>query len=544
MSSAPVHRSPAPATPATEPTLALVSVSKHFGPARVLDDVSLTLHPGEVHGLVGQNGSGKSTLIKVLSGLHRADAGSVVSGGESHPLPLSVAQLDALGVAFVHQDLGLVESQTVLDNVRVGRYRRGRFSRRVRRDLEARAVTASLSRLRSDIDPHALVSTLPPADRALVAIARALQNSGDGGVLVFDEATQSLPREVLIGFYATVRELAAAGCAVLLVSHQLDEVVALTDRVTVLKDGRVAAAGIPTAQTSRREITRLMLGADADTQALHDTVPTRPGAPVLELRSVTSPTLHGLDLIVHAGEVVGVTGTTGAGHDELPYVLAGVSPGRGAVRVGDEQVDLAGAGPRALLDAGMALVPQGRAQQGLAVTMSAQDNLCLPRVRARSGPWRVTTDWQRDEFAWVVERLGITPPQGDLPVAALSGGNQQKLLLGKWLVAGPSVLVLHEPTQAVDVGARRDILRSIREAAAAGAAVLVSSIDNEDLTTVCDRVLVLDGGAVTGELRAPLTADQVLDAVFRAESPSPATPTATTSTSTSTSSIITEGQSA
>ncbi|MGY2079566.1 sugar ABC transporter ATP-binding protein [Modestobacter sp. SYSU DS0657] len=540
MPSAPVHRSPAPAAPAAEPTLAMVSVSKSFGPARVLDDVTLALHPGEVHGLVGQNGSGKSTLIKVLSGVHRADAGSVVSGGESHPLPLSVAQLDALGVAFVHQDLGLVESQSVLDNVRVGRYRRGRFSRRVRRDLEAQSVAASLARLRSDIDPHALVSTLPPADRALVAIARALQNGGDGGVLVFDESTQSLPREVLTGFYATVRELAAAGCAILLVSHQLDEVIALTDRVTVLKDGRVAAAGIPTARTSRREITRLMLGADADTQALHDAVPTRPGTAVLQLRGVTSPTLHALDLTVRAGEVVGVTGTTGAGHDELPYVLAGVSAGRGNVRVEGEQIDLAGADPRVLLDAGVALVPQGRAQQGLAVSMSAQDNLSLPRVRARSGRWRVTSHWQREEFAWVVEHLGIAPPRGDLLVAALSGGNQQKLLLGKWLVAGPSVLVLHEPTQAVDVGARRDILRSIREAAAAGAAVLVSSIDNEDLATVCDRVLVLDGGTVTRELRAPLTADQVLDAVFHSES----TTSGTTTSGTRTSETITEGQSA
>jgi ribose transport system ATP-binding protein len=521
MPSAPVHPGSERASGAAGavPTLAMVSVSKSFGPARVLDDVGLELHPGEVHGLVGQNGSGKSTLIKVLSGLHRADAGSVLSGGESHPLPLTVAQLDALGVSFVHQDLGLVESQTVLDNVRVGRYQRGRFSRRVRRDLEAQAVSESLARLRSDIDPYALVSTLPPADRALVAIARALQNSGDGGVLVFDEATQSLPREVLTGFYATVRELAAAGCAILLVSHQLDEVIALTDRVTVLKDGRVAAAGIPTAQTSRREITRLMLGADADTQALHDAVPTEAGALVLELRGVTSPTLHGLDLTVRAGEVVGVTGTTGAGHDELPYVLAGVSPGRGSVRVEGTDVDLAGSDPRQLRDAGVALVPQDRAQQGLAITMSAQDNLCLPRVRARSGRWRVTSDWQREEFGWVVEHLGITPPQGDLPVAALSGGNQQKLLLGKWLVARPRVLVLHEPTQAVDVGARRDILRAVREAAAAGAAVLVSSIDNEDLASVCDRVLVLDGGVVTGELRAPLTADQVLDAVFHSEIP-------------------------
>lgn len=503
---------------AAEPVLSMVGVRKRFGPATVLDDVTLELRAGEIHGLVGQNGSGKSTLIKVLSGAHRADAGHVVSGGEEHPLPLTAAQLQALGISFVHQDLGLVETQTVVDNVRIGRYQRGRVSRRVRRGLEADAVAATLARLRADINPLALVSTLPPADRALVAIARALQNAAPGGgVLVFDESTQSLPRDVLAGFYATVRELAAAGAAILLVSHQLDEIMTLTHRVTVLKDGRVAATGVPTARTSRRELTRLMLGADADTGALHDAVPTRPGGDGLVLRGVTAPTLRDLSLRIRAGEVVGVTGTTGAGHDELPYVVAGVAPARGTAVVGGREVDLGGAEPRDLLDAGLALVPQARARQGLALAMTAQDNLSLPRVRARSGRWRVTRDWQRDEFRWVVDHLGVAPARADLLVEAFSGGNQQKLLLGKWLVAKPAVLVLHEPTQAVDVGARRDILLSIREAARAGAAVLVSSIDNEDLASTCDRVLVLDGGCVVRELHRPLTADRILDAVFHSD---------------------------
>ncbi len=493
-------------------------ISKSFGPARVLTDVTLELFPAEIHGLVGQNGSGKSTLIKILSGLHRPDAGHVTSRGARHPLPLSAAELDGLGIAFVHQDFGLVETQSVVDNIRIGRYRPSRWSRRVRRDHEVGVVSEVLARLGADIDPRAPVGALSPADRAMVAIARALQNPAPGGgVLVFDESTQSLPREVLDGFYRTVGELAAAGTAILLVSHRLEEIMSLTDRVTVLKDGRVVAAGVATGFTSRREITRLMLGADVDTRAMHDAVPTTPGDGGLTLRGLSAATLHGVDADVRAGEVVGVTGVTGSGHDELPYVVAGLSPAQGRIGIDDHEIVLGPAQPHTLLQAGVALVPQARVELGLALTMSALDNLCLPRLRSRSGRWRVTHSWQQDEFAWVVEHLGITPARADLPVAAFSGGNQQKLLLGRWLAAGPRVLVLHEPTQAVDVGARHDILRSVRAAAQAGTAVLVASIDNEDLATVCDRVLVLQDGVVVRELRAPLTADQILDAVFHAE---------------------------
>ena len=493
-------------------------VSKSFGPARVLTDVTLDLLPGEIHGLVGQNGSGKSTLIKILSGLHRPDSGHVTSRGVRHALPLSADGLDRLGVAFVHQDLGLVDTQPVVDNVRIGRYRPSWWSRRVRRDHEARVVAEVLARLRADIDPWALVGALSPADRAMVAIARALQNPAPGGgVLVFDESTQSLPREVLDGFYRTVRELAATGTAILLVSHRLEEVMSLTDRVTVLKDGRVAAAGIVTGGTSRREITRLMLGADADTHAMHDAMPTTPGEGGLTLRGLSAATLHGIDAVVRSGEVVGITGATGSGHDELPYVVAGLAPARGRVGIDGHEVVLGSVQPHVVLRAGVALVPQARVELGLALTMTALDNLCLPRLRSRSGRWRVTHGWQQDEFAWVVGRLGVTPARADLPVAAFSGGNQQKLLLGRWLVADPRALVLHEPTQAVDVGARHDILRSVRAAAQAGTAVLVSSIDHEDLATVCDRVLVLEDGVIVRELRAPLTADQILDAVFHIE---------------------------
>ncbi len=510
-----------------EPTgaaLAMVGVTKTFGPARVLDDVGISLHRGEIHGLVGQNGSGKSTLIKVLSGFHRADAGHVEIGGERHALPLSARQLDALGIAFVHQDLGLVDSASVVDNIRVGRFSKSRFSRLVRSQAEAEAAAATLARLGCTVDVRQPAGALSPADRAIVAIARALQNRAagtGGGVLVFDESTQSLPREILEGFYAIVRQLAAAGAAILLVSHQLDEVLTLANRVTVLKDGHVVAAGIPAAGTSRHELTRLMLGRDADTQALHEAVPAQPGDIALSARSLSGRFAQGVDLDIRSGEVVGVTGTTGSGHDEVPLLLSGSAPGTGSVTIGEQRLDLRRAQASDFVRAGVALVPQGRATHGLALGLSVLDNLSLPRVRERSGRWRVTYRWQAEELRWVADALGLTPRRGDLPAAALSGGNQQKLQIGKWLVASPAVLVLHEPTQAVDVGARRDILRVVRQAAAGGAAVIVVSIDAEDLATVCDRVLVTENGTVARELAGPLTDSQILNAVFHQEVPVP-----------------------
>jgi ribose transport system ATP-binding protein len=503
-----------------EVALALAGVTKTFGRARVLDDVGVSLRRGEIHGLVGQNGSGKSTLIKVLSGFHRADAGHVEIAGARHALPLSARQLDALGIAFVHQDLGLVDNASVVDNIRVGRFARGQVSRLIRWRAEAEAAAATLAGLGAMVDVRLPAGALSPADRAIVAIARALQSHREGGgFLVFDESTQSLPREVLEGFYATVRRLAAAGTSILLVSHQLDEVLALAHRVTVLKDGRVAAAGIPASATSRRELTRLMLGRDADTQALHDAVPTRPGGAALSVRSLAGRFVRGIDLDIRAGEVVGVTGATGSGHDELPLLLSGAASGTGSVTVGEYRLDVRRAQVGGFVRAGVALVPQGRATHGLALDLSVLDNLSIPRVRERSGRWRVTRRWQAEELQWVADTLGLTPRRGDLPAAALSGGNQQKLQIGKWLVASPAVLVLHEPTQAVDVGARRDILRVVRQAAAGGAAVLVVSIDAEDLATVCDRLLVLEDGTVARELTGPLTDSSILNAVFHREAP-------------------------
>jgi ribose transport system ATP-binding protein len=509
---------PAPSTTKTV-RLAARSLSKTFGSAAVLRDVAFTAHAGEIHGLVGQNGSGKSTLIKIFSGVHAPDAGSTVEfNGRPMPTPVRPTDLRDNGVAFVHQDLGLVDECTVLENIRLGQFTSRRMSRAIDWRAERRAARATLERLHSDIDPARLVSTLGPGEKAVVAVGRALQSITPGeGCVVFDESTRALPRELLPDFYATVRRLAASGTAVIIVSHRLDEVLTLTDRVTVLQDGSVVAGGLPTDGLSEAGLARLLLGRELELLVEHDRdVAQRDahhGRVRLAARGVSAGELRSFDLEVAGGEIVGVIGATGSGHSDVPLALAGAAAdARGELAV-DGVAHALPADARRLIEAGVVLVPEKRAEEGLALGLSAQENLTLPRVRDR-GRRLLAQDWQGREFAEAVDMLGIVPARSDLPCASFSGGNQQKLLLAKWLLNRPRVLVLHEPTQAVDVGARMDILRAVRRTASLGVAVVIVSIEAQDLAAVCDRVVVMRDGVVAETLASRLTPDAITSAVY------------------------------
>ena len=518
-------RDPAPppdTVPAGPPWVSVRGLSKTFGPARVLRGVDFTARAGEVHGLVGQNGSGKSTLIKVLSGVYPADAGSVIEiDGTRLANPVRPRELREHGLAFVHQDLGLVDELTVLENIRLGQFAVHRMSRRIDWRAEQAAARSTLERLHSDIDTSRLVSTLHPGEKAIVAIGRALQNLLPGaGCVVFDESTRALPRDLLPDFYATVRRLAATGTAIILVSHRLDEVLSLTDRVTVLQDGQVVAGDRETKNLTEASLARLLLGREIE--MLEERTPpaptgTRP-TPVLRARDVRGEFLNGVDLEVAPGEVLGVTGSASSGHAELPYVLAGVATkARGTVEAVGSTFVLP-VQPSRLIAAGVALVPEDRAVEGLAVELSAQDNLTLPRARGR-GRLMLRSGWQADEFSSAVSMLGIVPARRDLPCASFSGGNQQKILLAKWLLNQPKVVLLNEPTQAVDVGARIDILRAIRAAAERGVGVVMSSIEAQDLAAVCDRVLVFRDGVIATELTTDLSAHAITAATYPAPVP-------------------------
>ena len=499
------------------PRLEVEHLSKTFGPARVLRDVQLSVARGELHGLVGQNGCGKSTLVKILTGVYTPDpGGSITVDGRRLRTPVQPAEQREVGVSVVHQNLGLVDDHTVWENVRLGRYQaRGPF-RKINSRAEREAVAAVLARLGRAIDVNVPAGTLTAEDRATIAIARAIQDHRPGGgLIIFDESTRALGKSARGRFFELVRSLTDGGASVLLISHQLEEIVQATDRVTVLRDGQVVETGIPTRDTDEAGLTRLMLGrhlvthSRVDSHAQDDAAATVRGLSVGQVR--------GLDLTVRRGEIVGLTGLMGCGYEEVAEALGGARrAGSGELAVGARTLSLSArrASTEHFVRAGVGYVPERRLDEGLAAEMTLAENMTLPRVRSKGSPLRTGSAWQAEEAATMIAKLDIKPPKPDAPVGTLSGGNQQKVVLAKWLAGRPNLLVLREPTQAVDVGARHDIIDAIREAAKDGCGVLIASIDAADLAVLCDRVLVFRNGEVTAELSGELDQDNIIHATF------------------------------
>jgi ribose transport system ATP-binding protein len=497
--------------------LEVTHLSKAFGPTRALRDVHLQVASGELHGLVGQNGCGKSTLVKILTGVYSPDPGaSIAVDGRRLTLPIHPMDQREAGVAVVHQNLGLVDDRTVWENVRLGRYRAGRVFRRINRREEQGAVREVLDRLGRNLDVNQPVGSLSAEDRAAVAIARAMQDHREGGgLIIFDESTRALGRSARSRFFDLVKSLIGGGASVLLISHQLEEVVEATDRVTVLRDGAVVEAGVPTRDVDEAALTRMMLGRHLVTHGRVESL-VRDTA-VASVRGLAAGPVTGLDLDVRRGEIVGLTGLIGSGFEEVAEALGGARRAKaGQLSVQDQVLvlDRRRGSTEEFISAGIAFVPEGRLDEGLAAELSVADNLTLPRVRQRGSRVRIGAAWQAEETTAMIAKLDIKPPHPDAPIGTLSGGNQQKVLLAKWLAGAPNLLVMHEPTQAVDVGARHDLIDAIREAAANGCGILIASIDAVDLAVLCDRVLVFRDGQVAAELSGNLDPDDIVHALF------------------------------
>jgi len=482
----------------SSPVLAVEGLSKAFGATQALDGVSLDVLPGEVHALLGQNGSGKSTLIKILSGYHQPDAGGISIRGERVRLPLPAGELRRLGVAFVHQDLALVETMSVLENLRVGRYETGRGRRILWRRERARAREL-LRRFDFDVDPNAPVSSLSQTERVIVAVMRALQDmeaGGGSGLLVLDEPTSALPVEEVGTLFAAVRQVTAAGSGVLFVTHDVDEVFRISDRVTVLRDGRLVAT-LERAWLDHQALVKLIVGRE-----LVDLYPPSSGGgegTVLEVRGLSGEHTAGVSFSVRRGEILGLTGLIGAGHDEVPYLVYGAT----AASAGEIELDgrpLGRPAPQRSKQAGIALLPTDRQRLSGIPGATVKENITLPDLgsfRRRRG-----LDHRRERTAVerVLHAFEIRPNDPERPLSTLSGGNQQKTVLARWLRLEPRVLLLHEPTQGVDVGARSGIFQILREAVERGTSVVYASAEYEDLAHVCDRVLVFRRGRIVSEL--------------------------------------------
>ena len=484
--------------PGGDDVLAVRELSKTFGGTRALRAVDLTVRAGEVHGLVGHNGSGKSTLIKLLAGFHHADDGAQ-AWLDDEPFDLADsgdARHDRL--RFVHQDLGLVLELSAVENLAL-HAARAHGEQRVRRADEERFTRELLARFGVALDVHRPLGEASPVERTVVAIARALRAwEGGRGVLVLDEPTAVLPDEEVDRLFQIVADVGEQGTSVLYVSHRLDEIFRICDRVTVLREGRVVATADVAALTKDRLIASI-LGEEGDRQPARPSVAAARGLPLLEVRELSGRYLDGASLHVHRGEILGLAGRPGSGRDELPYALAGVLPHpvAGSFRMdGDaDWRDFAhGEHPESVL------LPADRGSEGVVREFSVMENLTLS-VLERLGRRGALSRRHESRFAadWL-RRLEVRASTPDAPITTLSGGNQQKVLVGRCLAQEPALLMLCEPTAGVDVGTRQALYELIARQAAEGLAVLVSSTDADDLLAMCSRVLVFDHGTVVREL--------------------------------------------
>lgn len=497
------------------PVLAARGFSKTFAGRTVLRDVDLDVLPGEVHGLVGQNGSGKSTFIKILAGYHAPDPGaSLRIRGEPVPLPLGTEDPSKLGISFVHQDLGLFELGSVLENLRVGRYETG-FAWRISWRRERQLAQEALARFGLDLDPDQPLSSLPEVERAMVAIIRALERVGEvrRGLLVLDEPTAYLPRDSVDRLFATIRRVAATGFGVLFVTHRLEEVFAITDRVTILRDGHVVDTASTSALTESDLVARI-LGFLLD--SLYPEPHRVEGEAVLVAREVSGAGVRDFSLELRRGEVVGLTGLLGMGHERVPYLLFGAEPAsKGSVWIDGREWDLRSFSPFRAIASGLALLPGNRLRDGGVGVATARENITLPTVARYLSGGFIRDGAEKRDVLQLMDQFQVNPGEPERLFATFSGGNQQKGLVAKWFATQPKVLLLHEPTHGVDVGARQQIFRHIRSGAEQGMGILISSVDYEDLAHLCDRVIVFRHGQPSAELHgADLTRERILERCY------------------------------
>lgn len=508
--------------PADSPAdiLRMRDITMKFGGVAVLRDVALSLQRAEILGLLGANGSGKSTLIKVLAGFNSPEPGGVVRlwGTDMKP-PLDPLRIRRLGVSFVHQHLGLVPSLTVAENMLITEDRRhGHWF--INWGADHRALRTLFAEFDIDIDPSATVETLSMVERALLAILRAVRDLraseagwGGEGILVLDEPTPFLTADDVDKLFGLLRAVKSTGTSVIIVTHDIDEVLAITDRVAVMRDGVLASIS-DTATTSRQTILDTIVGRAATKyeRSARDVEPV--GAPV-RIAGLSGGRLAPLDMSVTPGEVVGVTGLIGSGFDDIPYLLFGARAGQGSLSVGDDTYDVAALTPAGAVASGLALLPGDRIGQGGIGGLSVAENAAMlsqGRFRAFYGLdlGAITTEVER-----IILAHDVRPPRADLALGNLSGGNQQKVILGKWLAENPRLLLLDEPTQGVDFGARQQIFEALDTAARAGTTILCASTDYEQLAQICDRVVVFARGVKIAELTGvQLNKDSIARACF------------------------------
>lgn len=503
------------------PALRVSGIAKTFGGARALKGIDFDVAPGEVHGLLGQNGCGKSTFVKILAGYHAPDPGGRIAVfGRDMSFPMAPGAFRDFQMAFVHQHLGLVPTLSVLDNLRVSSI----TARKARIDwrAERRAANATFERFGIFLDLDARTGTLSQTDQALLAIMRASEDlrradalMGKPGLLILDEPTPFLPKEGVERLFSLVRQVVSHGDSVIFISHDIDEVREITDRATILRDGNVSGT-LVTKDADHNDFVEGIIGrriTRSVTKAADPAVSRRVKAAVSDIEE---PGLSVPLIEVAEGEILGITGLLGSGYEKVPYLMFGASrAAQGTLKLDGKRMELASMTPKSAIRQRMALLPSDRPGASGVPGLTVRDNMLLLELddfMTRFGLNLRGMSRRANDLATTYE---VRPNDPDLRLGQLSGGNAQKVLLAKWMIRNPELLLLDEPTQGVDVGTRQQIYGVIRDAAAAGSSVICASSDAEQLADLCTRVLIFARGRVVAELSGEnLTKDSIAEACY------------------------------
>lgn len=494
-------------TAATVSGLSVTGLIKDFGGIRALNGASLEVAPGTVHGLVGQNGAGKSTLIKILAGIYQPDAGTIRINGEIHSR-LNPPLAEKLGIQFIHQERLLVPTLTVAESLYLGAEPRlGSWINR--RSMNEQAVAALQGYFGLAIPPNILIGELTAAQQQTIQITRALLRKA--AVLVLDEPTATLVKREVDLLFQTLLRLRDSGLTIIYISHYLNEIETLCDRVTVLRNG-VDVATVEPKQTSMSSIVSLMI--DRKIEDLFQKRTVTPGDPVLEVKELSHRSAFtDVSFSIRQGEILGITGLIGSGAKEIVHSLFGLDRvSKGQVRINQRVVHLSA--PSQAVRSQIAYIPEHRREHGVALSFDVRENMTLASLREHSRAGIVIEGSERRKVAELIAKLSLLPPKQDTPVRQLSGGNQQKVVLGKWLSRESALYILDEPTVGVDIGAKTEIYRLIGGLASQGAAILILSSDLLELLGLTDRILVFYRGKVVREFDASTAnSDALLSAV-------------------------------
>ena len=489
------------------PVLRLEHIVKTFPGVRALDDVSLSVLPGEVHALMGENGAGKSTLMKVLGGIYQPDEGQIIVG-EKPAVMYSPLEAKAKGIVFIHQELSLAEELTAAENIYLGELPRKRFGL-VDWDKLYAQTDAILQKLKVGFDARKRVGDLSIANQQMVEIARAL--TVDAKAVIFDEPTASLTDAEKVWLIDVIAVLQAYGVGIIYISHRMEEIFKITDRISVLRDGQYRGT-LTTAETNEDEVTQLMIGRKLDlrrNETHHDL-----GDVAIEVRNLSCGDLYqDVSFEVRRGEVVGFYGLVGAGRTEIAETLFGLrEPSAGTILLDGAKTSINS--PADAIAKGISLVPEDRKGQGLVLGMNCRDNMTLPQISdLKAGPF-VAEGAEIAIFDQYRDRLDIRTPGWKQQVGNLSGGNQQKIVIGKWLSMHPKVLIVDEPTRGIDVGSKSEIHNLIRELAAQGYAVIVISSEMPEVLHVSDRIIAMYSGRIMRSFTSEeVTEDNLIQAI-------------------------------